>query len=163
VCVIDREILDFHDFVMKHWPGGRSGDVSLPFTEYIIGGDDTGDLGERKTERRQRDDTPSLPPPQKVLRGGCFNWNDPIPRVRVSKPCKKEECLKPLVKYGVRSPKFIWAPEYSCTHRQRPRNPRPPPHPRILAHIRWTLLLSQDKHHLFVTPVWNLSKVVFVF
>ncbi len=50
-CVIDREILDFHDFVMKHWPGGRSGDVSLPFTEYIIGGDDTGGFGGKKDRK----------------------------------------------------------------------------------------------------------------
>ncbi len=31
------------------------------------------------------------------------------------------------VKYGVRSPKFIWAPVYSCTHWLRPRNSPPPP------------------------------------
>ncbi len=28
----------------------------------------------------------------------------------------------PKVKYGIRSPKFIWAPVYSCTHWLRPRN-----------------------------------------
>jgi hypothetical protein len=27
-----------------------------------------------------------------------------------------------LVKFGVRSPKFIWAPMYSCTQWLRPRN-----------------------------------------
>jgi hypothetical protein len=32
-----------------------------------------------------------------------------------------------MVKYGVRSPKFIWAPVYSCTHWLRPRNSPPPP------------------------------------
>jgi hypothetical protein len=34
-----------------------------------------------------------------------------------------------FIKYGVRSPKFIWAPRYSCTHGLRPRNtpPTPPP------------------------------------
>jgi hypothetical protein len=31
------------------------------------------------------------------------------------------------VKYGVRSPKFIWAPVYSCTHWLRPCNSPPPP------------------------------------
>jgi hypothetical protein len=40
-----------------------------------------------------------------------------------------------LVKYGVRSLKFIWAPVYSCTHWLGPRNSSPPP-PRIWAHLR---------------------------
>jgi hypothetical protein len=31
------------------------------------------------------------------------------------------------VSHGVRSPKFIWAPVYSCTHCLRPRNSQPPP------------------------------------
>ncbi len=31
------------------------------------------------------------------------------------------------IKYGVRSPKFIWAPLYSCSHWLRPRNSPPPP------------------------------------
>ncbi len=31
-------------------------------------------------------------------------------------------CGPTKVKYGVRSPKFIWAPLYSCTHWLRPRN-----------------------------------------
>jgi hypothetical protein len=31
------------------------------------------------------------------------------------------------VKYGVRTPKFIWAPVYSCCHWLRPRNSLPPP------------------------------------
>ncbi len=43
--------------------------------------------------------------------------------------------LKPKVKYGARSPKFICAPVYSCTHWLRPRNSPPPP-TRIWAHIR---------------------------
>ncbi len=30
-------------------------------------------------------------------------------------------------RYGVRSPKFIWAPVYSCTHWLRPCNSPPPP------------------------------------
>jgi hypothetical protein len=30
------------------------------------------------------------------------------------------------VKYGVRSPKFIWDTVYSFTHWMRPRNPPPP-------------------------------------
>ncbi len=29
--------------------------------------------------------------------------------------------------YGAGSPKFIWAPVYSCTHWLRPRNSPPPP------------------------------------
>jgi hypothetical protein len=32
------------------------------------------------------------------------------------------DTYKPQVKYGVRSPKFIWAPVYSCAHWLRPRN-----------------------------------------
>jgi hypothetical protein len=40
----------------------------------------------------------------------------------------------PQVKYGVRSPKFIWAHVYSCTHWLRP--PKLPPSPRIRAHLR---------------------------
>ncbi len=38
-----------------------------------------------------------------------------------------------IVKYGVRSPKFIWAPVYSCTHGL---DSAIPPSPRIWAHIR---------------------------
>jgi hypothetical protein len=36
--------------------------------------------------------------------------------------------LKLKVKYGDRSPKFIWAPVYSCIHWLRPRNSPLPPH-----------------------------------
>ncbi len=36
------------------------------------------------------------------------------------------EGLRTSVKYGVLSPKFIWAPVYSCTHWLRPCNPPPP-------------------------------------
>jgi hypothetical protein len=53
--------------------------------------------------------------------------------------------------YGVRSPKFIWAPAYSCTHCLRPRNPHPL-HPCIWAHIRGQLV-SQDRPHLFPDPL----------
>ncbi len=56
------------------------------------------------------------------------------------------------VKYRIRSPKFIWAPVYSCTHWLRPRNP---PSLRIWA-LR-ALLVSRDRRHLFVTP-WNQAK-----
>ncbi len=38
---------------------------------------------------------------------------------------------RPLVKYGVRSPKFIWAPVYSCAHWLQL-----PPSARIWAHIQ---------------------------
>jgi hypothetical protein len=63
--------------------------------------------------------------------------------------------LKPMVKYGVRSPKFIWAPVYSCTHWLRPRNLPPlPPH---LGSYKRALLVSQDRRHLFVTPCLKLS------
>jgi hypothetical protein len=65
------------------------------------------------------------------------------------------QCLSnrmvPFVKYLSRSPKFIWAPVYNCTHWLRPRNPPPP----LWAYIRArtnVLLVSQDRRHLFVTP-----------
>ncbi len=51
-------------------------------------------------------------------------------------------------KFGVRSPKFIWAHVYCCTHWLRPRNP-PPPH---LGSYTRALLVSQDRRHLLVTP-----------
>jgi hypothetical protein len=38
-------------------------------------------------------------------------------------------------KYGVRSSKFIWAHEYSCT-RSLAETPQLPPPPRMWAHIR---------------------------
>ncbi len=55
------------------------------------------------------------------------------------------------VKYGVRSPKFIWAPVYSCTHWMGPRNT---PHPPVffLGSYTRALLVNQDRRHLFVTP-----------
>ncbi len=38
------------------------------------------------------------------------------------------ESFRHRLKYGVRSPKLIWAPVYSCTHWLRPCNSPPPPH-----------------------------------
>ncbi len=52
------------------------------------------------------------------------------------------------VKYGVWSPKFIWAPVHSCTLWLRPRNPPPPQ----LGSYTRALLVSQDRRHLLVTP-----------
>ncbi len=49
---------------------------------------------------------------------------------------------------GVRSPKFIWAPVYSCIHWLRLRNFPPPPH----LGSGYTRGGSQDRRHLFVTP-----------
>ncbi len=54
-----------------------------------------------------------------------------------------------MVKYGVRSPKFIWAPcvqLYSLT--ETPQLPPLPPH---LGSYTRSLLVSQDRRHLFVT------------
>jgi hypothetical protein len=45
-----------------------------------------------------------------------------------------------LVKYGVRSPKFIWAPMYNS------------PLPLHLGSYTRALLVSQDRRHLLVTP-----------
>jgi hypothetical protein len=46
-------------------------------------------------------------------------------------------------------PKFICAPEYSCTHWLRPATPPSPLH---LGSYTRALLVSQDRRHLFVTP-----------
>jgi hypothetical protein len=55
--------------------------------------------------------------------------------------------LQPLVKYGVRPPKFIWAFVYSCTHWMR-LLPCPP----IWAYIRGRYFVSQ------VPPAFNHSR-----
>jgi hypothetical protein len=55
-----------------------------------------------------------------------------------------------LVKYGVRSPKFIWAPcAQLYTLVEIPQLSPLPPH---LDSYTRSLLVSQDKRHLFVTP-----------
>jgi hypothetical protein len=51
------------------------------------------------------------------------------------------------VKYGVRSPKFIWAPVYSCTHWLRPRNSPAPP---AFGLVYEYLLISQDRRHWYL-------------
>ncbi len=61
----------------------------------------------------------------------------------------KRKTINSQVKNIVRSPKFIWAPVYSCSHWLRPRNSPPPPH---LNSFTRALLVSQDRRHLFVTP-----------
>jgi hypothetical protein len=53
------------------------------------------------------------------------------------------------VKNGVRSPKFIWSPVYSCAHWPGPRNSPLPTH---LGSYTRALLVSQDRRHLFLTP-----------
>ncbi len=64
--------------------------------------------------------------------------------------------FRPKVKYGVWSPKFIWASVYSCSHWQIPRNPPSPPH---LGSNTRALLVSQDRRHLFVTPCLPASAI----
>jgi hypothetical protein len=55
-----------------------------------------------------------------------------------------------LGKYGVRFPKFIWAPcAQLYTHWLRPRNP--PPSPPHLGSYTRALLVSQGRRNLFVT------------
>ncbi len=66
--------------------------------------------------------------------------------------------LKLQVKYEVRSPKFIWAPVYSCTHWLRPCNP--PPLPQHLGSFTRALLVSHDRRHLFVTPCLKLLPII---
>jgi hypothetical protein len=54
-------------------------------------------------------------------------------------------------KYEVRSPKYIWAPVYSCTHWLRPRNYPLPPHLGSYTRARyWSAMIY--RRHLFVTP-----------
>ena len=60
------------------------------------------------------------------------------------------------VKYGVRSPKVIWAPVYSCTHWLRTSQPSPSPH--VWAHILRAILVRQDRRHLFATPTRELGQ-----
>ncbi len=57
----------------------------------------------------------------------------------------------PQVIYGVRSPKFIWAPCAQLFHWLRPLN-NPPPSPPHLGSYTRALLVRQDRRHLFVTP-----------
>ncbi len=57
--------------------------------------------------------------------------------------------IESYVKYGVRSPKFIWAPMYSCTRWLRLATSPLPPH--LGSHTR-ALLVSQDGRRLFVIP-----------
>jgi hypothetical protein len=50
---------------------------------------------------------------------------------------------------------LFWAPVYSCTHWQRPRNSPPPPH---LGSYARALLVSQDRRHLFCNPLISLKQ-----
>ncbi len=50
--------------------------------------------------------------------------------------------------------KFIWAPVYNCTHWLRLRNSSLPPH---LGSCTRSLLVSQDRRHLSVTPCFPPS------
>jgi hypothetical protein len=80
-------------------------------------------------------------------------------------PCMKRPIfitLEAEVTYGVRSPKFIWVPVYSCPHWLRRRNSPPPP--RHLGLYTRALLVSQDRRRLFVTPwLGSISKTYLVF
>jgi hypothetical protein len=58
---------------------------------------------------------------------------------------------------GVRSPKFILALVYSCTHWLRPRHSPTPPH---LGSYTRALLVSKDRRHLFVSTCFRLFLVV---
>jgi hypothetical protein len=62
----------------------------------------------------------------------------------------------PQVKYGVRSPNFIWAPcaqMYSLAE-----TPQPSPLPPHLGSYTRAQLVSNDRRHLFVTPWYILIK-----
>ncbi len=68
----------------------------------------------------------------------------PIPPNQKQPPCQPH----PLVKYGVRSPNFIWA---SCAQLYSvAETPQLPPPPHFGSYSR-ALLISQDRQHLLVT------------
>jgi hypothetical protein len=66
----------------------------------------------------------------------------------------------PKVKYGVRSPKFIWAPCAQLYSLAETTHPPPPPD---LGSYTRALLVSQDRRHLFVIPslvafhLWHIN------
>ncbi len=60
----------------------------------------------------------------------------------------------PLVKYGVRSQKFIWAPVYSCTHWLRPLPP--PPHPSAFGLI-YKGAIGQPRQTTSLNPWYSRS------
>jgi hypothetical protein len=63
------------------------------------------------------------------------------------------------VKYGGRSPKFIWAPcHVMCTAVLIGWGPATPPLPSIWTHITRALLVSKDRRHLFVTTCTRGSR-----
>jgi hypothetical protein len=72
---------------------------------------------------------------------------------------KRSLSRRAKVKYGVRSPNFIWAPVYSCTHWLRPCNSPPPLPPHLGSYTR-ALLVIQDRRHLFVTPCRRVRSCV---
>ena len=53
------------------------------------------------------------------------------------------------VKYGVKSPKFVWDPCAQLNSLAETPQPPPPPTPRVWGQ----LLVSQDRRHLFVIPL----------
>jgi hypothetical protein len=55
----------------------------------------------------------------------------------------------PKVKYGIKSPKFIWAPCAQLYSMLIPSNPPSPPH---LGSYTRSVLVSQDRRHLSETP-----------
>jgi hypothetical protein len=71
----------------------------------------------------------------------------------------------PQVKYGVRSSEFIWLHVQCMLHSlaKTPQSP-PPPHPPHLGSYTRTLLVSQDRRHIYVTPCyWRILKKTVVY
>ncbi len=60
-------------------------------------------------------------------------------------------------KYGVRSPKFFWAPVYNCAHWLRHRNH--PPSGLLSSYTR-ALLVSQDIRHSLLPPGFTVQSQV---
>ncbi len=60
------------------------------------------------------------------------------------------------VKYGVRSPKFIWAPCAQLYSLAETPQPPPPFLPHLGSYTR-ALLVSQDRRHLYVTLWYDIS------
>ncbi len=79
-----------------------------------------------------------------------FFWKHPLSVIFCYR--LNSHLLQSKVKYGIRSPKFIWAPVYNCTHWLRPRDSPLSPH---LGSCTRALLVSQVIRHLS-TSVCNL-------
>jgi hypothetical protein len=88
-------------------------------------------------------------PRQLSIRSASLCVDSVIKRVTLSK-----------VKYGVRSPKFIWAPCAQLYTLAETSQPQPLP-PHLGSYTSELLLLvSQDRRHLFVAPILHAPRIL---